>query len=578
MSPSGRNLRRYLALYRPHWWKLLLGNLGCLVQSLSLVPVPWIFGRIIDKSLPAHDFHAIVVDCLVILGLYLLYISQAVTARYLNLWVTKQVVFRIRVEAIQKLQQLSIGFFDKEDKGRLHSRVIHDSERVDVMSNFVATVLVVSGVTALTTFAILFSMSPAMTLVVASILPLFWLGQAFFKKRILERHRAWKEQFDGFSARVQEMLQAMRLMRAFATEEREYAVTAGSAASLSDRGVKWVTLIAFYQSLMEGLIGLAQVVVLLGGSWLVLKGRFTLGELVAYFSFLAILFNPVRAILTNMDQYFAGRVALDSLYEILDAHEVEPSRDKGLDRPLKGAVEFESVSFAYDNGTRALREVGMRAEPGQMVALVGPSGSGKSTFANLLLGFYRPQQGVIRFDGAPLAEYSSRCLRGQMGVVAQDNILLSGTLRDNIAYGKWGASDREVELAARLACAHEFISQLEKGYSSEVGDMGVRLSGGQRQRIAIARAILRDPRILILDEATSALDSSSERAVQEGLKNLMKQRTTFVIAHRLGTVRQADLILVFQEGRVVERGRHEDLAALGGVYAGLLKSQFSLAA
>jgi len=316
------------------------------------------------------------------------------------------------------------------------------------------------------------------------------------------------------------------------------------------------------------------VVVLLGGGWLYLQGQISVGVLVAFFTTLGYVFGPLGAILNNIDQLFGGQVALGQIYELLDHPDIEPERADGLVKPLAGRVELRHVGFSYPKGQPALVDAHVQVKPGQTVALVGASGAGKSTFVSLLLGFYRPSAGQVLIDDVPLEQYQTKGLREQMAVVAQDNVLLAGSIRSNIRYGRPEATERELEQACRIACAWDFIRELPQGMETEVGERGVKLSGGQKQRLAIARALLRDPRILILDEATSALDSLSEQSFRQALENLRADRTTFVIAHRLSTVKNADLLLVFDKGSIVERGTHQELLEKRGAYSKLFGAQW----
>jgi ABC-type multidrug transport system fused ATPase/permease subunit len=483
---------------------------------------------------------------------------------------------RLRAEALQRLQLLAIGYFDRQDVGRLHARLVQDTEAIDIMANYVSTQFIVSVITAAVIFTILCGMSVTLTMLVLVVVPLYWLGQRVFKKRIVHWQKLYRKEYESLSFRFNELLRSMRLIRTFNTEDFETQRTTRNIENYSQLGVKVWTLSTLYQSGMETLMGLSLVMVIFGGSTLVIRRVFTVGDLVAYYSFLTLLLNPLRDIFNNANNFLMGRAALDSFYEVLDYPELDHEQKRGASRPVNGEVEFKSVSFRYDPlaQTQALKEVSVRVRPGQLIALVGPSGSGKSTFINMLLGFYQPASGEILVDGIPLKEYDPRDLRNHMGVVAQESLLLSGTIRSNILYGNPGASQAEVEAAARLACATDFIEKAEQGYDTEIREMGMNLSGGQRQRLAIARAALRDPRILLLDEATSALDTLSERQVHEGLRNLMKGRTTFVIAHRLTTAQEADLILVFRQGEIVERGRHGELLELKGLYHSLVDAQF----
>lgn len=573
MSP----IRRFLALFKPVWPGLLLGALLSVVLGLVLLPVPLLFRRIIDVHLPARDLQALVTDSGILMGLYVAHLGLLVGARYWVLKTTKDVIMRLRAEVVNKLQQLSISFYDSEDLGLLHSRVIQDTEKVDVMANFLVSVLLVSALQGLGAVVLLWNLHWELTALLLLVAGAFWGLQEYFKARMKKRISAWRGEFDSFSAKVQNLLQSIRLVRAFANEDSEARDMRASAASLSHRGVEMVTYFALFNGLVELLTGLSMMVVLLGGGWFYLQGQLSIGVLVAFFTMLGFVFRPLSAILQNIDQLFGGQVALDQVYELLDHPDIEPERTDGLVKPLAGRVEFRGVDFSYKGGHPALAQASVDIAPGRTVALVGASGAGKTTFISLLLGFYRPQGGEVLIDDVPLTQYQSKGLRAQMAVVAQENLLLAGTVRSNILYGRPDATPQQLEQACRLACCWDFVNALPQGLDTEIGERGVKLSGGQKQRLAIARALLRDPRILILDEATSALDSVSEREFQKALENLRTDRTTLVIAHRLSTVKNADLLLVFDQGRIVERGSHTELLAKGGAYAKLFGAQWEVA-
>jgi len=573
LSPSNRNLCNYLSMYKPLAPKVALGNLCALLQSLALVPVPWIIGRAIDKRLSQHDQAGLERDGLAIVALFVAWLGLSLGSRWINLSATKKVIARLRAEVVEKLQRLAISFYDREDLGRLHAGVILNTERIDVMSNFLLTGLAVSSLTASFTLALMAHLDWRLTLMVLAMVPLVAVVNGALKGRVQERQQAWKSQYEGYSSRVQGLLESVRLVRAYGNEAYEQRRVEDVAAGLSLQGVRWMTMVGLYQGLMELLMGLAQALVLVAGGWQVLAGAMSPGDLVAYLGLLGLLFTPVRNIVNSMDQYFMGRSALDSVWAILDHEETEPACLAGEERVVQGRLQVKGLSFAYAGGAQALSEVSFTVEPGQTVALVGRSGGGKSTLASLLIGFYRPQAGEILLDGVPLEAHASASLRRQTAVVPQAGLVLSGTVRENIRYGALDADDAAVWRAARLAQAEEFIRELPQGLDAQVGDLGVRLSGGQRQRIAIARALLRDPRLLILDEATSALDAVSEQAVAKALRNLKQGRTTLVIAHRLSTVVGADLILVLEKGRVAQQGTHAQLMAQGGIYRELAQSQ-----
>ena len=566
--------RRFLAQFKPVLPGLVTGVLLAVAQALVLLKVPQLFKDILDVQLPQRAFHGLLLDAALVLGLFLVNLAVLVGSRYLVLKTTKHVVMRLRADVVLKLQHLSISFYDGEDLGQLHSRIIQDTEKVDVMANFIVSVLLTSMVRGLGAVVMLWFMNWQLTVLLLVVAMAFWGLQEFFKKKIKVRYKLWRTEFDSFSAKVQVLLHSIRLVRAFTTEERESQHMTETAVSLSHRGVVMVTYMALFNGLVELLTGVSMVVVLLGGGWLYLQGSISVGVLVAFFTTLGYVFGPLGAILNNIDQLFGGQVALGQIYDLLDHPDIEPERADGLVKPLAGRVELRQVGFSYPKGQPALVDANVQVKPGQTVALVGASGAGKSTFVSLLLGFYRPTTGQVLIDDVPLEQYQTKGLREQMAVVAQDNVLLAGSIRSNIRYGRPEATEAELEQACRIACAWDFIQELPQGLETEVGERGVKLSGGQKQRLAIARALLRDPRILILDEATSALDSLSEQSFRQALENLRADRTTFVIAHRLSTVKNADLLLVFDKGSIVERGTHQQLLEQHGAYARLFGAQW----
>jgi subfamily B ATP-binding cassette protein MsbA len=324
--------------------------------------------------------------------------------------------------------------------------------------------------------------------------------------------------------------------------------------------------------------GISTIVVWVVGAIFVIHGRMTLGEVIAFTGFQGFLLGPINQLATITETIYSGNTALKAVYELLDEDAVEFPTDGDPVEAIQGDVRFDNVSFNYSDGTRALTDISLTARAGQQVALVGASGAGKSTLIHLILGLYLPSEGQLLIDGRDLTTLNLRSLRRQTGIVSQETVLIHGTIRDNIRFGTPQASDADIEQAAIRANAHGFITQLSDGYHAHIGEDGVKLSGGQRQRLAIARALLRDPRILILDEATSALDSESELQVQDALKGLRRNRTTFVIAHRLSTILNSDVIVVLKHGKIVEMGAHDALLSQQGEYARLYHTQFHRAA
>jgi subfamily B ATP-binding cassette protein MsbA len=480
--------------------------------------------------------------------------------------------------ALQRhIGRLSVSYFDQTKVGSLLSRVMTDAEGI---RNLVGTGLVeVLGglITAVFALAILFYLNLKLTLIALAVLSLFGLVLLYAFRTLRPLFRERSRINAEVAGRLTESFSGIRVVKAYRAERREALAFSRGVHRLFRNVARTMTgfsAVGAFSTLLLGVVGVAVMAI---GAQDVLAGRMTIGSFFSFTLYLGLLVGPIVQIVSIGSQITEAFAGLERIREIR-GELAEDAGDESLQRlpRMEGWVEFRDVSFEYEPGAPVLFEVSFLARPGTSTALVGPSGAGKSTIIGLVAAFYRPTTGAILVDDRDLSKVRLSDYRSQLGVVLQDNFLFDGTVFENIAYARPEATREEILQAAAIARCDEFVEKLPDGLDTIVGERGVKLSGGQRQRVAIARAILADPRILILDEATSSLDSESEALIQEGLNELMKGRTTFVIAHRLSTIRKADAILVVEAGRIIERGRHEDLLARGGRYAELYNRQYGV--
>jgi ABC-type multidrug transport system fused ATPase/permease subunit len=553
---------------------LALGFVLMVINRFSGLVLPYSTKFLIDDVVGKRNVQLLTPLVLAILGATLI---QGVTSYALTQLLSKAAQ-RLIAELRQKVQRhiglLSVAYYDANKSGVLVSRIMTDVEGV---RNLVGTGLVefAGGImTAMVALVVLLRISVVMTALTAVFVVLFSyaLKQAFTKIRPIFRERGKINA--EVTGRLTESLGGVRVVKGYHAEAREAEVFGAGVKRLLDNVLRSLTAVSLMSLSATVLMGIVGAIVMFVGTHKIFAGTLTLGEFVTFTAFLAFLIAPVFQVVgigTQLTEAFAG---LERTREVLRERpeDRDPRRTVALGT-IRGEVEFDRVGFSYDEGKQVLFDVSFRAEPGTVTALVGPSGSGKSTIISLVAAFHVPTEGIVRVDGVDLSTVRLDTYRTQLGVVLQDTFLFDGTIEENIAFARPNATKEQILDACRIARVDEFAENFEKKYDTIVGERGVKLSGGQRQRVSIARAILADPRILILDEATSSLDSESEALIQEGLRYLMKGRTTFVIAHRLSTIRRADQILVVESGRIVERGTHESLYALGGRYWDLYTRQ-----
>jgi ABC-type multidrug transport system fused ATPase/permease subunit len=571
---SWKALPEVLALLKPRKGILALGFALMVINRLSGLVLPASTKYLLDNVFIKRQIQFLTPILIAVVTATLV---QGITSYSLTQLLSKssqRMIAELRVRVQRHIGRLPISYYDANKTGVLVSRIMSDVEGV---RNLLGTGLVEFAGGILTAFFALIYLlrtSVTMTAVAAAILLVFGLGLNKAFKTIRPIYRARPKINAEVTGRLTESLGGVRVVKGYHAEEREGQVFQAGIQRLLDNVLKTLTATSLMTLSATTLVGIVSAIIMFLGARQIFAGTMTPGTFVSYTFFLGMLIAPVMQIVGIGPQITEALAGLERTREVLDekAEDETPGRTIRLDR-ITGLVEFENVGFSYDTGKQVLHEINFKSQPGTVTALVGPSGAGKSTIIGLIAAFYVPTSGRVLVDGVDLAQVRLDSYRMQLGVVLQETFLFDGTIRENVAFARPSAAEEEILAACRIARVDEFAESFEKKYDTVVGERGVKLSGGQRQRVSIARAILADPRILILDEATSSLDSESEALIQEGLRYLMRGRTTFVIAHRLSTVRRADQILVVEAGRIIERGTHASLYAEGGRYYDLYTKQ-----
>lgn len=568
-------IRRFLPYTKPHGRYVAVGLFCALISIPVGLAEPLIMRAVFDQALPRGDYRLLVQLGLILIILTLINHVVGFISRYVSTVFHNKVLFTVRRALYEHVQRLSLRYYADKKTGYLMARQSDDVDNLRGIMADTFTTAAVNLLKAVVFVAMLFYLEWRLAtgglVFVAAIFGTMYLYSRPLRMRNRETQEAWAR----VSGTLHEGITGIYLVKSAAAEKREARQFVGQLVAYV-RAVLRRDMMGMFSRYTTGLIGgLAPTGVLLLGAYLIMKGHFTVGGLFAFFMYLGQLFGATSGLADLNPTLQRALASLERIYEVMDTP--PDIREKPDAIPLihpQGRVTFEDVAFEYLSGQPVLQGISLDVPPGTLVALVGPSGAGKTTMVNLIPRFYDPTQGTIYIDGYDVRDVRLASLRTHIGVVPQDVFLFARTIRENILYGKPKATEEEVVEAARLAHAHDFIVDFPEGYDTVIGERGVKLSGGQRQRIAIAREILRNPRILILDEATSSLDSESERLIQQALDNLMRDRTSFVIAHRLSTVLHADLIVVLDRGYMVEQGTHEELLAYGGLYRRLYETQF----
>ena len=586
-------LRFIGSLIRPYRPTLIIIFCGMLLETAMSLSAPWPLKIILDSVVGSHKLapwlqrllgpllesgsktHV----ALLAAGAFVLIAVVDAAASYINNYYTESVgqwvAHDLRMRTYHHLQKLSLGYYSTHETGTILSTLTTDIQTIQGFASSSTLSILVDMLTIVCMLGLMFWLNWDFTLIAVAVTPFLLLFVSRFKKAVkTATHEVRKEQ-SQIVAVAQQGLESMQVVKAFGQEKTEEKLLHNVSEATVEAALKARSIKALLSPVVNITVAICTAVVLWRGAILILAGTMTVGELTVYLAYLARFFKPVKDLATTTNAVAQVTVGVERVRTILDADLIIPDDPNGLEpETLTGEIEFDHIAFGYDPAHPVLTDLSLKIKPGQFVGIVGPTGSGKSTFVSLIPRFYDVQAGKVHIDGHDVRTYKLKHLRNQIGYVLQDTVLFRGTIFENIAFGRPGATKEEVIAAAKLANAHGFISAMPLGYDTPVGERGLTLSGGQRQRIGIARVMIRNSPILLLDEPTAALDSESEKLVIDALEKLMEGKTVIAIAHRLSTIRDADQIVVIQGGGVAESGTHDELIAKNGLYAELHRTQF----
>ncbi len=569
-------LKRFISYYKPHKKMLALDMLASLLISVIGMVYPVVTNKMLNIYIPEKMYSTIVIAGLIVLALYIVRMLLRYFVQYYGHLIGVQMQSQMRQDLFAHLEKQPFSFYDNHETGRIMTRITSDLFEVCELAHHGPENLLISTVMILLSFTYLFMIDPILTLIIFACVPILVVVTLYFRKAMSRAFDDRRKSNATINAAVESSVTGIRVTKAYTNTAREVEKFKEGDKEFVDASRRAYHAMAQFHSSTSFVTDIFNVFILIAGGLFLYAGRISFGDYSTFIVSVNLFINPVNTLIGFMEQFQNGVSGFKRFVEIMDAAPEEDAPDAAELTDVQGDIEFQNVTYAYDPSMEVLHDINLRLEKGRKLALVGPSGGGKTTLCHLLPNFYKlkEEDGAILIDGKDIRKLTMESVRRNIGIVQQDVFLFVGTIRENILYGRPDATEEEIREAARRANIHDYIMTLDKGYDTEIGERGVKLSGGQKQRLSIARVFLKNPAILILDEATSALDNTTEVLIQQALDELCKGRTTLVVAHRLSTIRNADEIAVVINGRITERGTHEELIAADGTYKKLYALQF----
>jgi len=568
--------KRFISYYKPHKKMLALDMLASLLIAVIGMVYPVVTREMLEIYIPNRMYTTIIIAGIIVLTLYIIRMLLRYFVQYYGHVIGVKMQSQMRIDLFNHLQKLPFGFYDNNETGRIMTRITSDLFEVCELAHHGPENLLISSVMIVLSFAYLFSIDPILTLIIFTCMPIMIIVSAHYRKAMEKAFDDRRKSNATINASVESSVTGIRVTKAYTNSSREIEKFKKGDEEFVNASHSAYKAMAKFHSSTSFITDIFNVFILIAGGLFLYNGRITFPEYSAFVVSVSMFITPVTTLIGFMEQFQNGVSGFRRFVEIMDEDPESDTQNARELKDVKGVIEFKNITYSYDSAKEVLHNVNLKIAQGEKLALVGPSGGGKTTLCHLLPNFYKLEDGngSICIDGKDIKELTLESVRRNIGIVQQDVFLFVGTIRDNIMYGRPDATEEEMFEAAKRANIHDYIMTLENGYDTEIGERGVKLSGGQKQRISIARVFLKDPAILILDEATSALDNTTEVLIQQALDELCKGRTTLVVAHRLSTIRNADEIAVVMEGRITERGTHDELIAANGTYKSLYALQF----